>query len=63
MGKTKKMKLSQMANKVPLEQDIQDARIAKNKNRNKIRLRQVEDEQVNQQHFDFCIITIVILTV
>lgn len=46
MGKTKKMKPSQIGNKVPLEQDIQNSRIAKSKNRNKIRLRQDEEEQV-----------------
>lgn len=46
MGKTKKMKPSQMANKVPLELEIQNACIAKSKDRNKIRLRQDEDEKV-----------------
>lgn len=46
MGKTKKMNPSRMVNKVPLEQDIQNSRIAKSKTRNKIRLRQDEEEQV-----------------
>lgn len=45
MGKTKKIK-SVPVTKVPLEQDIQNSRIAKSKNRNKIRLRQDEEEQV-----------------
>lgn len=44
MGKTKRMKPSQTA-KVSLEQDIHDARFVKSKNRNKIRLRQDEEEQ------------------
>lgn len=46
MGKTKKIKPSQAANKVPLEQDIEDAKFVKPKNRNKIRFRKDEDEQV-----------------
>ncbi|KAJ8961431.1 hypothetical protein NQ318_014678 [Aromia moschata] len=45
MGKTKRTKPSQMAVKTPLEQDIQNARFAKPKNRNKIRLRQDEEDQ------------------
>lgn len=45
MGKTKKINAAPVA-KVPLEQDIQNSRIAKSKNRNKIRLRQNEEEQV-----------------
>lgn len=47
MGKTKKMKPSHVGNKIPLDQDIQNSRIAKSKNRNKIRLRQDEEEQVS----------------
>lgn len=46
MGKTNKLNPSRMVNKVPLEQDIQNARIVKSKNRTKIRLRQDEDEKV-----------------
>lgn len=47
MGKAKRMKPSQMGTKVPLEQDIEGAKFAKSKNRNKIRLRQDDDEQVS----------------
>lgn len=46
MGKTKKLKPSQITKKVPLEQDIEDAKFAKSKNRNKVRLRKDDDEQV-----------------
>lgn len=46
MGKVKKAKPSQMATKVPLEEQIANAKFAKPKNRNKIRLRQDETEQV-----------------
>lgn len=46
MGKVKKIKPSKVGNKLPLEQDIESAKFAKSKNRNKIRLRQDEDEQV-----------------
>lgn len=46
MGKAKKLKPSQAAKKVPLEQDIEDAKFTKPKNRNKIRLRKDDDEQV-----------------
>ncbi|XP_065162984.1 bystin [Atheta coriaria] len=46
MGKTKKMKPSQMgAPKRTLEQDIEDTQIVKSKNRNKIRFRKDEDEE------------------
>ncbi|XP_018573901.1 bystin [Anoplophora glabripennis] len=44
MGKTKRMKPSQMG-KVSLEEDIHNARFVKSKNKNKIRLRQDEEEQ------------------
>lgn len=48
MGKTKKMKPSQMgAPKRTLEQDIEDTQIVKSKNRNKIRFRKDEDEEVS----------------
>lgn len=47
MGKIKNAKPSQMVNKIPLEQDIHNVRIAKGKNRNKIRLRQDEEEKVS----------------
>lgn len=53
MGKTKKMKPSHVGNKIPLDQDIQNSRIAKSKNRNKIRLRQDEEEQVTFCEFKF----------
>lgn len=46
MGKAKKMKPSQVAARVPLEQDIEAAKFAKPKGRCKIRLRQDEEEQV-----------------
>jgi len=45
MGKTKRAKPSEMANKVPLEDDINDAKFVKAKKRNKLRLRQDEEEQ------------------
>ncbi|CAH0557474.1 unnamed protein product [Brassicogethes aeneus] len=45
MGKTKRIKPSQAGSKVPLEQDIEEAKFAKGKNRSKIRLRQDEEEQ------------------
>ncbi|KAJ3633231.1 hypothetical protein MTP99_010195 [Tenebrio molitor] len=45
MGKTKRMKPSQVGEKVSLEQDIDSIRFAKPKNRNKIRLRQDDEEQ------------------
>ncbi|KAJ3654012.1 hypothetical protein Zmor_013227 [Zophobas morio] len=45
MGKAKRLKPSQMGTKVPLDQDIEDTKFAKAKNRNKIRLRQDEEEQ------------------
>lgn len=47
MGKTKKLKPSQVGQKVPLEQDIEDAKFVKPKNRNKVRLRKDDDEEVN----------------
>ncbi|KRT80530.1 hypothetical protein AMK59_6734, partial [Oryctes borbonicus] len=40
-----KMKPSQMATKVPLEQHITDTRFANHKNRNKIRLRKDDDDE------------------
>lgn len=46
MGKAKKLKPSQAGKKVPLEQEIEDAKFAKPKNRNKTRLRKDDDEQV-----------------
>lgn len=46
MGKTGRPKPSQVGTKVPLDQQITDSRIAKSKNRNKIRLRQDETEEV-----------------
>lgn len=48
MGKTKKTKPSEMGAKVPLEQAIYDTKFVKAKNKNKIRLRQDEEEQVFQ---------------
>ncbi|XP_044267091.1 bystin [Tribolium madens] len=45
MGKAKRLKPSQMGAKVPLDQDIEGAKFAKSKNRNKIRLRQDDEEQ------------------
>ncbi|XP_060517243.1 bystin [Cylas formicarius] len=45
MGKTKKMKPSQVANKSSLEEDIYNTKFATSKNRNKIRLRQDEEGQ------------------
>ena len=48
MGKAKRLKPSQMGTKVPLDQDIEDTKFAKAKNRNKIRLRQDEEEQVSK---------------
>ncbi|KAJ8913502.1 hypothetical protein NQ315_017052 [Exocentrus adspersus] len=45
MGKTKRAKPSQMAAKVSLEQDIHSDLYATSKNRNKIRVRQVDEEQ------------------
>nr|CAI5838845.1 unnamed protein product [Callosobruchus analis] len=46
MGKAKKMKPSETGmTRVALEDDIHDAKFAKSKNRNKIRLRQDEDQQ------------------
>lgn len=47
MGKAKRIKPSQIGVKATLEQDIEDAKFAKNKNRNKIRLRKDEDDQVS----------------
>lgn len=47
MGKAKKAKPSQKANKVPLEQDIENAKFTKSKNRVKMRFRKDEDEQVS----------------
>lgn len=46
MGKTKKTKPSDVGAKVPLEQAIYDTKFVKAKNKNKIRLRQDEEEQV-----------------
>lgn len=48
MGKTKRLKPSQMVNKVSLENDIEEARYAKSKNRNKIRFRQDEEDKVKK---------------
>ena len=50
MGKAKRLKPSQMGTKVPLDQDIEDTKFAKSKNRNKIRLRQDEEEQVSNKN-------------
>lgn len=47
MGKVKKMKPSQAAARTTLEQDIESAKFVKPKNRNKVRLRKDEDEQVS----------------
>lgn len=47
MGKTKKLKPSQAAARSTLEQDIESAKFVKPKNRNKIRFRKDEDEQVS----------------
>ncbi|KAL1493991.1 hypothetical protein ABEB36_009667 [Hypothenemus hampei] len=47
MGKTKRTKPSETAGKVPLEQDIYDTKFVKTKNRNKIRLRQEEEQYVD----------------
>lgn len=46
MGKTKRTKPSKMVSKTSLEEDIYDAKFTKAKNRNKVRVRQDEDEQV-----------------
>ncbi|XP_044752132.1 bystin [Coccinella septempunctata] len=45
MGKTKKLKPSQIASKVSLEKDIEQTKFAQSKNRNKLRKRQDEEEQ------------------
>ncbi|KAL3282544.1 hypothetical protein HHI36_005724 [Cryptolaemus montrouzieri] len=45
MGKVKKLKPSQVAVKIPLEQDIEETRFAQPKNRNKVRSRKDEEEQ------------------
>ncbi|KAK9888723.1 hypothetical protein WA026_000949 [Henosepilachna vigintioctopunctata] len=45
MGKTKKFKPSQIATKVPLDKDIEEAQFAQPKNRVKTRHRQNEDEE------------------
>ncbi|KAK9694672.1 Bystin [Popillia japonica] len=45
MGKIKKIKASQTARKVPLDQQIEDDRIAKQRNRNKVRIRKDEDDK------------------
>lgn len=48
MGKAKRMKPSQMGTKIPLDKDIEDVKFAKPKNRNKIRMRQEEEETVSK---------------
>ncbi|KAI4465508.1 bystin [Holotrichia oblita] len=45
MGKIKKIKVSQTTRKVPLDQQIEDDRIAKHRNRNKVRIRKDEDDK------------------
>lgn len=47
MGKAKKAKPSRKQNKVPLDQEIEDAKFAKPKSRNKVRPRQDDEEQVS----------------
>lgn len=48
MGKAKKIKPSRRAGaKVALGDDIESSKYAKSKNRNKIRLRKDEDEEVS----------------
>lgn len=51
MGKAKKIKPSKIGSKIPLEEDIESSKFARSKNRNKIRLRQDEDEQVRSINF------------
>lgn len=48
MGKVKKLKPSQIGVKTSLDRDIEDAKFVKPKNRNKIRLRKDEDEEVSE---------------
>lgn len=52
MGKIKKIKASQTARKVPLDQQIEDDRIAKQRNRNKVRIRKDEDDKVSSSFFN-----------
>lgn len=55
MGKAKRIKPSQVGNKVALDEDIQSAKFAKPKNRNKIRLRKEEHEEVSSHIFLFVV--------
>lgn len=48
MGKAKKMKPSQAGGKKPLHEDIESATAVRSKNRNKIRLRKDDDDEVKQ---------------
>lgn len=49
MGKIKKIKASQRATKIPLDQQIEEENLTKHKNRNKLRFRKDDDDQVRQK--------------